>query len=229
MNKQTGLSLIELMVAILISTILILGVTDLFSNTSASDRANSALARAQESGRLALEMIGADARRAGYVGCINNSPIRTTSAVSASAEAPILTTVGALTFPTDAIGATGTSVTFRYGVLPVAGSGATPLPVANPTCSGGQLELKEVVYANCNTSIPRICMNGDPILDNAEITGISLGISTGTDTTSWKDATSATANDLATAHLLRIEVTVSESKENIEREFSSTYSLRNRT
>lgn len=228
MSKELGLSLIELLVAILISTILVLGVTELFGNTSASDRANSALARVQESGRLVLEMIGADARRAGYVGCINNSPIRTTSAVTASAEAPILTKVGALTFPADGIDATATSLTFRYGV-PATGGGATPLPVANPTCGGAQLELKEVVYANCNTSIPRICMNGDPILDNAEITEISFGIPTGSDSTRWTDAASATASELETAHLVRIKVTVGESKENIEREFSSTYSLRNRT
>lgn len=70
-SKQLGLSLIELMVAILLSSLLLLGVIQMFSNTSASDKANTALARLQESGRVALEIIKQDLRRTGYLGCAN--------------------------------------------------------------------------------------------------------------------------------------------------------------
>lgn len=226
MKKQSGLSLIELMVAILISSILILGVTELFSTTLNTDRTNTALSRVQESGRLALEMMGADARRAGYVGCINNSPIRGASAVNLSAEAPIQTEVGSLTFPAAAVDSTPTSITFRYGVLPEPGSTAPLLPAANPTCAGEQLELRATIYANCNTS--SICLNGDPILDNAEISGISFGVSTGTENTEWVDGATITAAQRESAHLVRLEVTINETNENITRTFSGTYNLRNR-
>lgn len=73
MNNQNGLSLIEVMVALVISTILILGVTDLFNNAYRSGNSNSELARVQESGRLALEVIGADARLAGLWSCASEN------------------------------------------------------------------------------------------------------------------------------------------------------------
>ncbi|WP_447589238.1 PilW family protein [Aquipseudomonas campi] len=72
-RKQSGLSLIEVMVAVVISSILILGVTDLFNSSFMSGRSNSELARAQENGRLAMEIIGADARLAGLQTCTTNN------------------------------------------------------------------------------------------------------------------------------------------------------------
>lgn len=72
-RKQTGLSLIEVMVALVISSILILGVTDLFNSSFMSGRSNSELAQIQENGRLAMELIGADARLAGLQTCTTNN------------------------------------------------------------------------------------------------------------------------------------------------------------
>lgn len=71
-HKQSGLSLIEIMVAVVISSILILGVTDLFNSSFMAGRSNSELAQMQESGRLAMEIIGADARLAGLQTCTTN-------------------------------------------------------------------------------------------------------------------------------------------------------------
>ncbi|MDC7823680.1 prepilin-type N-terminal cleavage/methylation domain-containing protein [Pseudomonas sp. BLCC-B13] len=68
-RKQNGLSLVEIMVAVVISSILILGVTDLFNGSFMSGRSNSQVIRMQESGRLTLEIIGTDARRAGLWTC----------------------------------------------------------------------------------------------------------------------------------------------------------------
>lgn len=71
--KQRGLSLIEVMVAVVISSILILGVTDLFNSSFMSGRSNSELARIQENGRLAMEIIGSDARLAGLQTCTSSN------------------------------------------------------------------------------------------------------------------------------------------------------------
>ncbi|WP_277372795.1 prepilin-type N-terminal cleavage/methylation domain-containing protein [Pseudomonas sp. AA-38] len=71
--KQRGLSLIEVMVAVVISSILILGVTDLFQSSFMSGRSNSELARIQENGRLAMEVIGSDVRLAGLSTCTTNN------------------------------------------------------------------------------------------------------------------------------------------------------------
>ncbi|MCY1350993.1 Type IV Pilus-assembly protein W [compost metagenome] len=95
LRHQRGLSLIELMVAILLSSLLLLGVLQMFSNSTASDRANTALARLQESGRIALELIKQDLRRTGYQGCV--SPFQQSRDNSTR------------TFPRDAIGEQGTT------------------------------------------------------------------------------------------------------------------------
>lgn len=140
-RSQLGMSLIELMVAILISTLLIIGVMDLFNRTSASDRANTELARMQESGRLALEVIGQDARRAGFQGCLASDTI--TDLPDGS------------TLPDDAITSTAAgNITFRYATP---GSGCDDEPIAFEAA---------ITYANTGTGITR---NGDPILDNASL------------------------------------------------------------
>jgi type IV pilus assembly protein PilW len=96
-SQQQGLSLIELMIAILLGMLLLLGVLQMFNSTSSSDRANTALARVQESGRVALEIIKQDLRRTGYIGCAN--PL---SPAIPSGHTP--TTM----FPADGIGQQGT-------------------------------------------------------------------------------------------------------------------------
>lgn len=70
-HRQVGLSLIEVMVALVISSILILGVTDLFNSSFMSGRSNSELAQIQENGRLAMEVIGSDIRLAGLSTCLS--------------------------------------------------------------------------------------------------------------------------------------------------------------
>src|SRR5690606_24955146 len=103
MIRQKGISLIELMVALIISTLLILGVIQLFLNTSNSDRVNNALARVQENGRIALELIGADARRAGFQGCI--------------ASRVVTEIENGIKLPDHAVSRGNNAVTFRYAVL----------------------------------------------------------------------------------------------------------------
>lgn len=63
-HRQRGLSLIELMIALLIGTILLLGITSLFNTTSNVNRMENGLARLQENGRFALSRIADDLRMA---------------------------------------------------------------------------------------------------------------------------------------------------------------------
>lgn len=67
--SQKGLSLIELMVAMLIGLILIAGVGSIFVDSKKTYVFQQALARIQENGRMALEFLGRDIRMAGYTGC----------------------------------------------------------------------------------------------------------------------------------------------------------------
>lgn len=89
-HNQRGLTIIELMVSILLSSFLLLGILQLFINSNGADRANSSLARLQENGRIALDMLKQDLRRTGYQGC-----------ASPSAESRVNSSQ---TFPLDAMG-----------------------------------------------------------------------------------------------------------------------------
>lgn len=130
------------MVAIVISSLLIIGVTEVFSRSFFADRDNSELTYMQESGRLALELIGQDARRAGFQGCV---PADTITAFPDGTSLP-----GAAISTANV-----NSLTFRY-VRPGTGCG-TVAPIFEDA----------VTYSNnANGGISR---NNDPILDNASI------------------------------------------------------------
>jgi len=68
-RQQLGLSLIELMIAMILGLVIIGGVATLFVSNQQTNRTQEALSRAQESGRLAFEFIARDVRMAGNIGC----------------------------------------------------------------------------------------------------------------------------------------------------------------
>ena len=67
-RRQQGLSLVELMVALLIGLILLAGVFQIYLSGRQSAHAQEDLARMQENGRYAMDLITRDLRRAGYWG-----------------------------------------------------------------------------------------------------------------------------------------------------------------
>ncbi|WP_242691280.1 PilW family protein [Lysobacter enzymogenes] len=69
---QAGLSLIELMVALLLSLLLILGLVQIFSASRASYLMAQGLARAQETSRFAIDALQHDTRMAGHFGCVSD-------------------------------------------------------------------------------------------------------------------------------------------------------------
>jgi type IV pilus assembly protein PilW len=72
-SNQAGLTLIELMVAMVISLLLIAGTITIFISNKQAYRLNEASSRVQENGRFALDFIRRDVRMAGYHGCVRPS------------------------------------------------------------------------------------------------------------------------------------------------------------
>jgi type IV pilus assembly protein PilW len=70
-RRQSGLSLIELMVALALGVVLILGLTQVFGSVRASFGAAEGLSRVQENSRFALEFLKRDVRMASHLGCRN--------------------------------------------------------------------------------------------------------------------------------------------------------------
>lgn len=76
-RRQRGLSLVEILVALVISLFLIAGVIQLFISSKQTYRNYDALSRLQENGRFALEAMSRDIRMASFTGCprINPNPV----------------------------------------------------------------------------------------------------------------------------------------------------------
>lgn len=68
--RQRGLSLIELMVALVLSATLLWGVLQIFDSNRNTMRMQTAFARVQESGRFAMDLLTKEIRMADYWGCV---------------------------------------------------------------------------------------------------------------------------------------------------------------
>lgn len=66
---QKGLSLVELLVALALSAILILGIFTVYMESSQTSRLSTSLARVQESARIGLDILARDLRMVGFQGC----------------------------------------------------------------------------------------------------------------------------------------------------------------
>ncbi|ELS24612.1 MULTISPECIES: PilW family protein [Metapseudomonas] len=152
-HHSSGFSLIELMVTILLSSLLLLGVLQLFNDASSSDRANSALSRLQESGRIALDVIKRDIRRTGYQGCASSSIASRTGS--------------SLIFPRDAFG-TRNETAVNGGVIEGVGTGsdtltiryASPTPITVSAIGGTSLTLASPMsFSTDQTFLLTDCLN----------------------------------------------------------------------
>lgn len=73
MKHQKGLSLVELMISLTLGIVLMTGVVQMFLTSRVTYNTQQAISSIQESGRMAMEILSADARMAGYMGCLNSA------------------------------------------------------------------------------------------------------------------------------------------------------------
>lgn len=71
-RSEQGLSLIELMIALVIGTILMLGVVQVFGASRAAYQLSEGMGRSQENARFAMDFLQRDIRMAGHFGCVND-------------------------------------------------------------------------------------------------------------------------------------------------------------
>jgi len=69
--RQAGLTLIELMIAMVLGLMVVLGVVSFFITNNQTYRVNEALAKMQENARVALEILAREVRLAGGTSCVN--------------------------------------------------------------------------------------------------------------------------------------------------------------
>lgn len=68
-NRQNGLTLIELMIAMVISAILMIGIVNIYSATKQAYKISEEFSVLQENARVAFRFLTKDIRMAGYLGC----------------------------------------------------------------------------------------------------------------------------------------------------------------
>lgn len=71
-NRQRGLTLTEMMVALAVGLFIMGAVVQMFLGSRQISRTQEALSRIQENGRFALEILARDIRAAGFLGCQSN-------------------------------------------------------------------------------------------------------------------------------------------------------------
>ncbi|MEB1554874.1 PilW family protein [Xanthomonas campestris pv. campestris] len=71
-RREAGLSLIELMIAMVIGLVLLLGIIQIFSASRTAAQLSEGASRVQENGRFALDYLARDIRMAGHFGCVND-------------------------------------------------------------------------------------------------------------------------------------------------------------
>jgi len=70
-----GMSLIELMIALVIGLVLLAGVIQVFSASRTAYQLSQAIARNQENARFALDFLQRDLRMVGHAGCVNDQSL----------------------------------------------------------------------------------------------------------------------------------------------------------
>ena len=91
LSKQRGLTLIELLIAMLIGTLLILGATSMFIANKRVYKEVDYQGRLAENIRFAMEMMTRDLRMAGFVGCaVQQQPFNRLNVLAGAAQDPQL-------------------------------------------------------------------------------------------------------------------------------------------
>lgn len=166
------MSLIEIMIALVISLFLIAGVIQLFIGSKQTYRSQDALSRIQENGRLAMESMATDIRMAGYVPIGTVLPAAAVTGTSAS----ILVNGNAI--PRDNITVSWVNNGNQSRIYSIGTSASTPDCVNAGTSldlntnGGGIQELVEgvegmqVLYGSCSP----VDTNGDGVNDSMVVT-----------------------------------------------------------
>ncbi|MCP4429371.1 MAG: pilus assembly protein PilW, partial [Gammaproteobacteria bacterium] len=81
-KHQIGISLVEVMVAMVISLFLLGGIIQVYLGNKTSYKFTSSISRIQENGRFALDTLAVDLRMAGFFGCAIFDPDDTDNIVN---------------------------------------------------------------------------------------------------------------------------------------------------
>ncbi|MCP4048668.1 MAG: hypothetical protein GY732_22045 [Gammaproteobacteria bacterium] len=207
-QSQQGLSLIELMIAIMLSIFISAALISLFVNSKQNYRLNENMSRLQENARFAMSFLARDIRMADYRTCVTANHLATAISGTNNAGLNNSDTVTVI-WQTNACGAGSTSDTIAYSIR----SGSSGAPALFRSINGANRELVEgienlqILYGEDtdNDDVPNY------YVDSASITNMAQAIS---------------VRLTVVARTLETNLTTDGGR--ITRNFTSTVTLRNR-
>ena len=241
-TRQSGMTLIEIMIALLIGVFLTGGIILVFISSKQTYRMQENLSRLQENGRFAMEFLGRDIRMAGFWDCM--APSSTVSDVTgtegASGAPDTITLRGAFVRAHAPADACGTAVTAAATV-------ACPQAAAPANFYTDNSSI--ITYSISSGKLRRVtnCTTND-VVDGVENMQILYGVDTdavgtanyGTPNYYVSANTAWTAANWSQVVSVRISITVRTLENNlisaiagnpngrITRDFTTTLALRNR-
>ena len=175
-HKQSGLSLIELMIAMVVGLVLMAGVLSIFISSRSGYGANTAAAQVQEDGRFALDFMRNNVRMTSYMGCATTARSNT-----------ILNPVGQLynfLLPMYGYEYNGTDPATATSAAPYVINSETPAGTA--LSSGNLTPVGDVTTAAVTNVIPGsdvlalLSASGDPVYLTAPTAGGTIQVTTST-------------------------------------------------
>ena len=127
---QSGFSMIELLVAMGLGVLLLLGVLTVFDSSREGTRVQEAIASVQDTGRIAMDFINRDFRNADFAGCVNDKSRVRNLVTGGSADYATFFNSGGVTGTDNA-----SSLTID-GKAVVDGSSTVRIVGAQPACDG---------------------------------------------------------------------------------------------
>jgi len=219
-DKQRGVSLVEIMVALVAGLILMAGVIRIFVANKQTYRVNEAAARIQENARVAMEFLGRHARMAGY---------RDDSSESFSDAFPEADFAGYSFNEGEVVRGTDTEVVLRYeadGLIRDCGNGSTP-------AAGSIVNIRLYVDGadlKCQTGTAT-----QPLLSDVAAMSIRYGVDSDGDGTANRYDRADGVSDWAQVVSLRFALTFESTEtgtsvisgERLQKTYASTVGLRN--
>lgn len=136
-RNQRGLTLVEIMVALVIGLVLMAGIIELFISSKQTYTLHESISRVQENGRFAVDQLGRDLRMAGHMGCANARIMQTESTPTPTFLGPGRVRVALNIVPGDATWDMQSAITGAHWT----GAGWSP---AKPVAAAASLDGSDV-------------------------------------------------------------------------------------
>jgi len=232
-RRSRGFGLIELMIAITLGLIVVLGITQIFVAAKSTYISQNKAAGMQEDARFILSKMTQEIRMVGMFGCLATSAINTTAAADFLAIAPTPITWNSasntLTLVTADIGGNGGAPTWTI-VSDCRNAATATQGAATPAAGQMAFPLRKQIYAFSNNQITVATGSGQAagLVSNVRTFTVSFGIATSATDIAVSSYSSNPA-DPATIRSVRLQMTLYDPLGQVaDQQYSVVAALRNR-